>query len=967
MSEAVFKSPPENLEQEADLPINRFLAINEGRMSRVQQALSPRKQAFLDALPLLFHVNEHDLPGFVSNKTPFGIADYYPSGQSLFEARRIARSNKVGKKAPQKFNILGLYFMGSPGTIAYNGESDFDIWVFVEPSINEKLLEELQQKAQLIENWAAKSEIEVHFYIINPDRFRVGEMLPISNESSGSSQQGLLLDEFYRSSIKIAGLPLTWWMVPLQHEMQFEEYIQSQRNVTNADHPSLDKCINLGPLTNIASEEFFGAAIWQLNKSIKSPYKSVLKLLLMEVYAADNSGVSLISHQFKKRVYEGTTDIDLLDPWLLMFKQVEEYLLDSGDMLRLEILRRSFYLKVNEKLSQNSNSSRFGDSRQKLVNDLVTNWAWEEGQVSELDARDNWKLETVIRERTGLINTLTKCFRILTKFANENTNNPLITQADLHLLNRRLFSAFERKSGKIEIINRGISPDISEGTVSLHLMQPTPESTWGLSETVQAPPSWVLYRGIVTQQDLGDTTHLKRTSSLIEILAWCYFNKILDKDSKVSLYLPADNKINQQEIKTILEAFSKQFTLDQQTENIALSEPVRIISGAVFVNTGLPPKADSNLNDTLLSSQRSNALSYGGQHENLTKTFDLVFVTSWGETFIKHYSGTDALIDCITEYMSWAPLSQKIPPEILEVYCYSPGYGSQIRKTLNALFSDIVEHFFAADGYTEGRYIVEVEDGYQSIEFDNDVISHKVIENQTSLLKYLAKPASNFSQVHFGPYTCSDTLLPAIYAANKPEAVQIFFYLKDDQAKVHVLDEKGSLFTQLSTLENKHSFFGHYKVFADAIIERIVHNDLTSLLNETECVTEMYSIEKNRQLDGMISFDIEPLTLMMDRSENFLSLQVICDRDENHSEQYTIYCKDKEFSSLEYGESLFDVVAEQVMQFRGSRQAYPVHITDIDLSQTMLNDQNRNQFQSNQFFRYKKHIESKLTKALEKS
>ena len=775
MSEVVLENQPGNLKEKTDSPFDRFLAINEARIARVQASLSQRKQAFLDALPFLFHANDSALPGYVSDKSPSGIAHYAPSGQTLFEARRIAKSTKIGRKAPKKFDLLGLYFMGSSGTIAYNGESDFDIWLFIDPEIEEDRLTELQQKADLIEAWAAKSDIEVHFFIINPELFRSGETLPISSESSGSSQHGLLLDEFYRSSIKIAGLPLTWWLVPLEYETQYDDYLYSQRNVVSTDHPPLDQCINLGPLTEIAAEEFFGAAVWQLNKSIKSPYKSVLKLLLMEVYSADESGISLISHQFKKRVYDGIKNISLLDPWILMFEQVEEYLKDKNDGLRLNILRRSFYLKINEKLSQRN----LRNWKQKLIRNLVENWNWDEEQIMELDSRDSWKLETVTRERVDLVNTLTKCFRILSRFAHQQAGNPQITQTDLQLLNRRLFAAFERKAGKIEIINRGISPDISEGTVSLHLLKPTPESSWGLSETMkQTPPSWLLYRGIVTQQDLGDSTHLKRTSSLIEMLAWCFFNQILNKDSKISLYLPADKNISEQEIKTILESFSRQFPLQQQINDQDLSESVRITSGAVFVNTGLESKADPTLSDTLLSSQRSNALSYGGQHENLTKTFDLVFTTSWGETFIKHYSGSDGLIDCISEYISWAPPSQKRAPEILEVYCYSPGYDAQIRKTLNTLFHDIVDHFYAEDAPEEGRYILEINDGFQSIEISKDVITHKVLEDKASLIKYLAKPAIHFSQVYFSPYACSDTLLPAIFSINKPNTVQLLFSSK---------------------------------------------------------------------------------------------------------------------------------------------------------------------------------------------
>ncbi len=951
----------ESEQQTSESPIERFLAINAARFARIQSSLSQRKEAFLDALPMLFHINDKTLPGYVSDKTPCGIANYTPSGQSMFETRRIAKNSAIGKRAPQKFDLLGIYFMGSPGTIAYNGKSDFDIWLFVDPDLEEKC-NELDQKARLIEQWAEKSAIEVHFFIINPNKFRDGETLPISLESSGSSQHGLLLDEFYRSGILIAGLPLTWWLVAPEYETHYEDYVHSQRNVQIPDIPNIVQCIDLGPLLEIEPTEFFGAGIWQLNKSIASPYKSVLKLLLIELYAQDESGISLISHQFKKRVYSGVTDIDLLDPWILMFELVEEYLENKNDKLRLKVLRRSFYLKVDEKLSDTVDINTSRNWRKKIITNLVKKWQWDEDKILELDSRNNWKLETVTHERTDIVNTLTNSFRVLSRFS-QKVEIPKITKTDLQLLNRRLFAAFERKAGKVEIINRGISPNINEGTVSLHMLRSAPDPSWGISETpTNTRASWVLYRGIITEKDLGDSTHLKRTSSLIEMLSWCYFNKILNVESKITLYLPSDKKISQQEIRTILESLTKQFPLDQKFDNQALANPAQITSGAVFVNAGLVPKSDPSLSDTLLSSQRSNALSYGGQHENLTKTFDLVFTTSWGETFIKNYSGSDSLIDCITEYMSWAPTSQQIPPAVLEVYCYSPGYGAQIRKTLNTLFRNIVDHFYNENSSSDGRYILEIEDGFQSLERRGEVINHNFISSQNELIHYLEKPKMQFSHVHFGPYACDNTLLPSIYTHNKLDSVQLFFYLNNNQANVYILDEKGSLFIQNNFYLDKHSLFGHYKTFSDTIIERIMHNDLTSLLEGSEVTTELYQIEK----DKFSGFKVESISLKMDRSDNFLSLQVLCDLDENNTEQYTIFCQEQEFSSLQYGDSLYEVVAKQIMKFRGSRQTYPAYITDIDLSQAMLSDSDKNQYQSVQFFRYKKHIELKLTRALEK-
>lgn len=43
--------------------------------------------------------------------------------------------------------------------------------------------------------------------------------------------------------------------------------------------------LDLGGLSSLSAEEYFGASLWQLYKSIDSPYKAVLKTLLLEAYS----------------------------------------------------------------------------------------------------------------------------------------------------------------------------------------------------------------------------------------------------------------------------------------------------------------------------------------------------------------------------------------------------------------------------------------------------------------------------------------------------------------------------------------------------------------------------------------------------------------------------------------------------------------------------------------------------------
>ena len=70
----------------------RFLTLNNGRMARAMEGLTPRQQMVLKLLPLFFHVNHPLLPGYVSSSTPAGVANFEPDAGTLAEAQRLTRS-----------------------------------------------------------------------------------------------------------------------------------------------------------------------------------------------------------------------------------------------------------------------------------------------------------------------------------------------------------------------------------------------------------------------------------------------------------------------------------------------------------------------------------------------------------------------------------------------------------------------------------------------------------------------------------------------------------------------------------------------------------------------------------------------------------------------------------------------------------------------------------------------------------
>lgn len=102
------------------------------------------------------------------------------------------------------------------------------------------------------------------------------------------------------------------------------------------------------------AEEFLGASFWHFYKAIDSPYKSLLKLMLMESYVDQYPHSRWPALLMKQRVYAGESDVNKLDAYLILYDVLEEYFINRDESERLDLMRYCFYSKLNEHASNSS-------------------------------------------------------------------------------------------------------------------------------------------------------------------------------------------------------------------------------------------------------------------------------------------------------------------------------------------------------------------------------------------------------------------------------------------------------------------------------------------------------------------------------------------------------------------------------------------------------------------------------------
>jgi len=228
-------------------------------------------------------------------------------------------------------------------------------------------------------------------------------------------------------------------------------------------------------------------------------------------------------------------------------------------------------------------------------------------------------------------------------------------------------------------------------------------------------------------------------------------------------------------------------------------------------------------------------------------------------------------------------------------------------------------------------------------------------------LDALAAPQDVFRPIQVDRHALLNTPLPSILAKNRTGFIQMFYFCLGNEVDIFVLDENGSLFHQRVPYFEDEALVNHYSRFFEAVLNRqsfLFQDENASLMLDA---LEIYKVKKRRTN----KYGFERKTPDADRPSRYFDVQVIGDMVD-HSAAFTVYCNDQEFSSMDYGKDLFREVVRYVLKQRGSGQRYPIYITDVDLSPTLLGAGRTDKVQAIDYLKYKKRIEEKMNRELAK-
>lgn len=752
----------------------RLDAINQLRVDRALAAMGPAFQQVYSLLPTLLHYHHPLMPGYLDGNVPHGICFYTPdeNQQTYLHEIDLRSPGSIAEDHPGQLPITGVYSMGSTSSIGQSCSSDLDIWVCHQSWLDGEERNRLQQKCTQLEKWAASLGVEVSFFLIDENRFRHNESGSLGGEDCGSTQHILLLDEFYRTAVRLAGKRILWNMVPSEEEAHYDEYVMS---LYSQGALTPNEWLDLGGLSSLSAEEYFGASLWQLYKSIDSPYKAVLKTLLLEAYSWEYPNAELLAITIKQRLHKGEIVSFGLDPYCMMLERVTHYLEQINDTARLDLARRCFYLKVCEKLSR---SRACVGWRREILSQLVESWGWSQERIEVLDDRANWKIERVREAHNELLDAMMQSYRNLIRFARRNNLSVSASPQDIGVLTRKLYAAFEALPGKVTLVNPQISPDLSEKNLTfIHVPIGRANRT-----------GWYLYNQAPTIDTIISHQPLEYNRYLNKLVAWAYFNGLLTADTK--LHIKSNNNLcDINKLQGLVHDVSQHFPIRLPAPSPkALYSPCEIRHLAIIVNLENDPTAAFRNQVVHFDFRKLDVFSFGQQQQCLVGSIDLLYRNSWNEVRTLHFSGEQAVLEALKTILGKMH-QDAAPPESVEVLCYSQHLRGLIRTRLQQLVSECIDLRLSSTRLEPGRFkAVRVAGQTWGLFFERLSVSVQKLENAVEFYGAISNNKLHGLSIQV---ETEQVHLPAVVDGYASEGIIQFFFEDGDNDgfNIYILDE----------------------------------------------------------------------------------------------------------------------------------------------------------------------------------
>ncbi|MBF0233227.1 MAG: class I adenylate cyclase [Desulfamplus sp.] len=653
---------------------NMFVIKNRYAIIRAFDLFQPEQADLFELIPLLLHENidlytpssrssalaklveldgtvrlDGKPAGIQNYDIPHGIAGYLPNSETekicrkYFDKRYLHKDGMIFIERPFCY-IEALFTIGSIGSIAHTMGSDIDYWVCIrEDLFDADKLNIFRKKLNAIEVWAQNEfKTEIHFFIVDIEKARKSDFGNSDSESSGSAQGRLLKEEFYRTMIHIAGKLPFWATLPVDVCKNYYHDLF----IRVCPNPIKGRFIDFGDIHDIPAGEYFGASVWQMFKYLKSPFKSVLKMGLIEKYIYEKeSNRRLLCNEFKNEWMTPGMAFNLTkaDPYyILLSSLVIYYKKISKKHPFAKFVQSCFFSKVNITDEKELKKSAFG-LKEILIKKCMDEWGWKQEDVFIAGDFNNWPYEKIFSEsvkiKQYMVQTYKQCRRVWVSSSPSFEKESFLTPRDRTVLGRKMIVQFSMdQKAKVESILLISKTGLSSG-LSLEF-----------KDDLKSNHNWLLmHKWRDKKRGVEKNELLKKAVSIEDVGAWLIHNKLYVQDNYIKL-LPNPTFVKSNDIKILFKAmhdfFANEIKKEVSNDDLCSKSTIH----AMFISLNFTAPRDS---------------------KTITE-WSAIYRNSWGEMFCHLFTDSTGLrtssevLDRIKKDLDLAVI-----PEKLKVFLYS--------------------------------------------------------------------------------------------------------------------------------------------------------------------------------------------------------------------------------------------------------------------------------------------------------
>ncbi len=515
-----------------------FLKHNWQKLGYAYNVLPAEHQAVFNLLPFLLHTNVEGLPGHIPlDRLPVGIYDYqynpndiYESIEKLYKKLPCTKDDIIAPLKQRRKNeesaIDSLSLMGSVGSISQGEKSDFDFWVCLNTDRFEgDQLSILQERLTAIEEWSMeRASFECHFFITDIDGARNDQFGESDEESSGSAQAKILKEEYFRTVTFVAGKLPFWCVVPVCNDSTYEYYMNLSKEARS--FPFDKQFIDLGNTPTISFDEFLGASLWQMNKALGSPFKSVIKMALLDSYTEAESNSALLCDIVKAAIHSGDKNVRKTDPYITVFERTQRFYKSKSRDKALRLLHKCIYLKSAVKILPREMSEKELSPYKELLVAYIKRWNWRPNDVEIFNNFKEWNFKSMKMINDEVNDYLIETYKNFSDKLKEKKDMKVkIHEKDLAILGRKLYTFYAKKPNKVECTSKFMDKNFSQE--HLTFFQPDLATQGG----------WKVYLGIVPKHEIlngaVEDIMIRSGDNLVALCTWLVQNKLFNPQTQV--------------------------------------------------------------------------------------------------------------------------------------------------------------------------------------------------------------------------------------------------------------------------------------------------------------------------------------------------------------------------------------------------------------------------------------------------